>query len=74
MKLGASPALGRHISLIFLPLKNKRLRDNQAENSVSVCENEKIRTTQDRGSIQFQVTYTLNMVYKHQFISTDFQD
>ena len=40
-----------------MPLKIKRLRDNQAENSVSVCENEKIRTTQGRGSIQFQVTY-----------------
>ena len=46
------PALGHQNSFDFLPLKIKRLRDNEVENSVSVCENEKIRTTQGRGSTQ----------------------
>ncbi len=31
--------LGCPISFDFLPLKIKRLRDNQAENSVLACEN-----------------------------------
>ena len=35
----------------------KRSGVHQAESSVSVCENEKIRTTQGRGSTQFQLSY-----------------
>ena len=52
MKIERYLSLGCPISFDFLPLKIKRLSDNQAESSVSVCENEKIRTTQGRGSTQ----------------------
>ena len=57
MKIERYLSLGCPISFDFLPLKIKRLSDNQAESSVSVCENEKIRTTQGRGSTQFQLSY-----------------
>ena len=59
MKMERYLSLGCPISFDFLPLKIKRLSDNQAESSVSVCENEKIRTTQGRGSTQFQLSYKI---------------
>ena len=52
-------------------MKIKRLRDNQVQNSVSVCENERNVMTQGRGSTQFQVSYeikTLVCTYIIRFI------